>query len=56
MALHTSGLTRDLEVLELLGSDSSWEQGGLGVQEISARLAGIRVKSRGCVRRCRRQG
>lgn len=38
MALHTSGLTRDLEVLELLGSDSSWEQGGLGVQEISARL------------------
>jgi len=38
MGFHTSGLTRDLEVLELLGTDSSWALGGLGVQEISASL------------------
>lgn len=35
---HTSGLTRDLEVLDLLGSDFSWSQDGLGVQQIAHTL------------------
>jgi DNA-binding IclR family transcriptional regulator len=35
MPRHTSGLTRDLEVLDLLGSDFAWSQGGLGVQQIA---------------------
>ncbi|MFT6973638.1 MAG: DNA-binding IclR family transcriptional regulator [Pontimonas sp.] len=39
MALHTSGLIRDLEVLELLGTDSAWEGGGFGVLEIANLLA-----------------
>lgn len=38
MARHTSGLSRDLEVLDLLGSDFAWSQGGLGVQQISHTL------------------
>ncbi len=38
MPTHTSGLSRDLEVLELLGSDFAWTQGGLGVQQISHTL------------------
>lgn len=38
MAEHTSGLSRDLEVLDLLGSDFAWSQGGLGVQQISHTL------------------
>ena len=39
MALHSSGLVRDLEVLELLGTDAAWQGGGMGVQEIALRLA-----------------
>ena len=39
MALHRSGLVRDLEVLELLGTDAAWQGGGMGVQEIASRLA-----------------
>lgn len=35
MPAHTSGLTRDLEVLELLGTRGAWEEGGYGVQQIS---------------------
>ena len=35
MATHTSGLARDLEVLELLGSRGAWEDGGYGVQQIA---------------------
>jgi DNA-binding IclR family transcriptional regulator len=35
MTQHTSGLVRDLEVLELLGSDFAWRKGGLGVQQIA---------------------
>ena len=35
MSKHTSGLVRDLEVLELLGSETSWHGGGLGVQDIA---------------------
>lgn len=35
MAQHTSGLIRDLEVLELLGTPFAWEQAGLGVQQIA---------------------
>ena len=35
MSLHTSGLARDLEVLELLGTDEAWDAGGLGVQRIA---------------------
>lgn len=38
MATHSSGLIRDLEVLELLGTDASWQSGGMGVQEIANRL------------------
>jgi DNA-binding IclR family transcriptional regulator len=38
MARHSSGLVRDLEVLELLGTDASWQGGGMGVQEIATRL------------------
>ena len=38
MALHTSGLARDLEVLELLGTDEAWQEGGFGVQQISEKL------------------
>lgn len=38
MARHSSGLVRDLEVLELLGTDASWQDGGMGVQEIATRL------------------
>ena len=38
MAHHSSGLVRDLEVLELLGTDASWQDGGMGVQEIATRL------------------
>ena len=38
MALHTSGLARDLEVLELLGSEAAWQEGGFGVQQISEKL------------------
>ncbi|MDB4607010.1 IclR family transcriptional regulator [Pontimonas sp.] len=38
MAPHSSGLVRDLEVLELLGTDASWQDGGMGVQEIATRL------------------
>ena len=38
MAHHSSGLVRDLEVLELLGTDASWQGGGMGVQEIATRL------------------
>ena len=35
MVTHTSGLVRDLEVLELLGTDEAFDQGGYGVQDIS---------------------
>lgn len=35
MGTHTSGLVRDLDVLELLGSEEVFDQGGLGVAEIS---------------------
>jgi DNA-binding IclR family transcriptional regulator len=35
MATHTSGLARDLEVLELLGTRGAWESGGYGVQHIA---------------------
>ncbi|MBT5754448.1 MAG: helix-turn-helix domain-containing protein, partial [Acidimicrobiaceae bacterium] len=35
MSTHTSGLARDLEVLELLGTRGAWEDGGYGVQQIS---------------------
>lgn len=35
MVTHTSGLVRDLEVLELLGTDEAFDSGGYGVQEIS---------------------
>lgn len=38
MAQHTSGLARDLEVLELLGTDFAWRRGGLGVQQIAVLL------------------
>jgi len=38
MALHSSGLIRDLEVLQLLGTDAAWQNGGMGVQEIASRL------------------
>ena len=38
MPIHSSGLIRDLEVLELLGTDASWQNGGMGVQEIATRL------------------
>jgi DNA-binding IclR family transcriptional regulator len=36
MVSHTSGLVRDLDVLELLGTDDAFERGGYGVQEIAA--------------------
>lgn len=39
MVSHTSGLVRDLDVLELLGTDEAFERGGYGVQEI-AQLTG----------------
>ena len=35
MPAHTSGLARDLEVLELLGTRGAWEEGGYGVQQIA---------------------
>ncbi len=35
MAIHTSGLSRDLEIIELLGSKEAWENGGFGVQQIA---------------------
>jgi len=35
VASHTSGLARDLEVLELLGSRGAWDEGGYGVQQIA---------------------
>jgi len=35
MPAHTSGLARDLEVLELLGTRGAWEDGGYGVQQIA---------------------
>ena len=35
MVSHTSGLVRDLDVLELLGTDEAFERGGYGVQEIA---------------------
>ena len=35
MGQHTSGLVRDLDVLELLGSEEVFTHGGLGVQEIA---------------------
>ncbi len=35
MATHTSGLARDLEVLELLATRQAWEGGGYGVQQIA---------------------
>jgi len=38
MSLHTSGLVRDLEVLELLGTDAAWENEGLGVGDIARAL------------------
>jgi len=38
MGIYASGLIRDLEVLELLGAESAWQNGGFGVQEISSRL------------------
>lgn len=38
MRIHTSGLKRDLEVLDLLASESVWEMGGLGVQQIAVEL------------------
>jgi DNA-binding IclR family transcriptional regulator len=36
MVSHTSGLVRDLDVLELLGTDEAFERGGYGVQDIAA--------------------
>lgn len=47
MPLHTSGLARDLEVLELLGTGFAWDQGGLGVQQI----AGILRRDKGQISR-----
>lgn len=38
MRIHTSGLKRDLEVLDLLAGETVWEQGGLGVQQIAQEL------------------
>jgi len=38
MPTHTSGLARDLDVLDLLGSDFAWSQNGLGVQQIAHTL------------------
>lgn len=38
MRNHTSGLKRDLEVLELLATELAWNSGGLGVQEIAFML------------------
>lgn len=38
MRIHTSGLKRDLEVLDLLSSEEVWELGGLGVQQIALEL------------------
>jgi DNA-binding IclR family transcriptional regulator len=35
MVSHTSGLVRDLDVLELLGTDEAFERGGYGVQDIA---------------------
>lgn len=35
MTTHTAGLVRDLDVLELLGSEEVFEQGGLGVGDIA---------------------
>ena len=35
MPTHTSGLARDLQVLELLGTRGAWEEGGYGVQQIA---------------------
>lgn len=35
MPTHTSGLVRDLDVLELLGTEEVFDQGGLGVQDIA---------------------
>ena len=35
MPSHTSGLVRDLDVLELLGTEEVFDQGGLGVQDIA---------------------
>ena len=35
MGSHTSGLVRDLDVLELLGTDEAFYRGGYGVQEIA---------------------
>jgi len=39
MVTHTSGLARDLSVLNLLGSRYAWEHGGLGVQQIAQALS-----------------
>ena len=38
MRTHTAGLARDLEVLELLGSEAAWSVGGFGVQQIANTL------------------
>jgi DNA-binding IclR family transcriptional regulator len=38
MRIHTSGLKRDLEVLDLLAGEAVWEIGGLGVQQIAVEL------------------
>ena len=38
MRIHTSGLKRDLEVLDLLAGEAVWEMGGLGVQQIALEL------------------
>jgi DNA-binding IclR family transcriptional regulator len=38
MRIHTSGLKRDLEVLDLLAGEKVWEMGGLGVQQIAQEL------------------
>jgi DNA-binding IclR family transcriptional regulator len=38
MRNHTSGLKRDLEVLELLASEHAWDSGGLGVKELAQML------------------
>ena len=35
VSTHTSGLVRDLDVLELLGSEEVFDLGGLGVQDIA---------------------
>jgi DNA-binding IclR family transcriptional regulator len=35
MSTHTSGLVRDLEVLELLATKPAWDGGGYGVQQIA---------------------